>query len=211
MSFLYRYKPLKDKLLRPAFGWLRGMGVTPNMITITGLLLAVIGGLLGAFGFLVPGLVIFLLGACLDAVDGSFARVCGMSTEFGCYLDCTCDRLAEFVFVVGAVVGGSSARAFIVVGGSLVLMLMRVLAHLQGQSSDMASFGRPERLLLLTLGLLVSSPYSDWFFGVAGLLCAISSVQIISKGSRFKRQRSVRKLSSTIQKKKDSSEIDQLN
>jgi CDP-diacylglycerol---glycerol-3-phosphate 3-phosphatidyltransferase len=191
MSSLYRYKPLKDDLLRPAFGWLREIGVTPNMITIAGLLLAMIGGLFAALGFLVPGLVMFLLGACLDAVDGSFARVCGMSTEFGRYLDCTCDRLAEFVFVIGAVIGGSSPLALAVVGGSMVQMMTRVLAHLQGRSSDTASFGRPERLALLTLGLLVLAPYNDWFFSAAALLCAISSVQIISNNSRLKRQSSV--------------------
>jgi CDP-diacylglycerol--glycerol-3-phosphate 3-phosphatidyltransferase len=162
------------------------------MITIAGLLLAMVGGLFAAFGFLVPGLVMFLLGACLDAVDGSFARVCNMSSEFGRYLDCTCDRLAEFVFVAGAVMGGSSPLAFAVVGGSMFLMMTRVLAHLQGHGSDMASFGRPERLLILTLGLLVLAPYGDWFFSAAGLLCAISSVQIISNSSRLKRESSVR-------------------
>jgi CDP-diacylglycerol--glycerol-3-phosphate 3-phosphatidyltransferase len=180
MSYLYRYKPLKDRLLGPAFGRLRDIGVTPNMITVAGLLLAMVGGVFAAYGLLVPGLVMFLLGACLDAVDGSFARVCGMSTEFGRYLDCTCDRLAELVFIAGAVIGGCSPVAYAVVGGSVVLMLTRVLAHRLGNNSDIASFGRPERLLLLTLGLIFTAPFGDLLFVAAGLLCAISTIQIIS-------------------------------
>jgi CDP-diacylglycerol--glycerol-3-phosphate 3-phosphatidyltransferase len=119
MSWLYALKPQKDLLLFRFSGTLLAMGVTPNMVTAAGLLVSVIAGLLAASGHLYAGIFLFMIGACLDAVDGSFARACGLSTEFGRYFDSICDRLSELVFIVGAVVGGVSSSAFAVIAGSL--------------------------------------------------------------------------------------------
>lgn len=182
MSMLYTLKPHKDRALHSASCTLLAAGVTPNMVTAAGLLLAAIAGLLAASGHLYAGIVIFLIGAGLDAVDGSFARACGLTSEFGRYFDSTCDRLSELIFVAGAVVGGVSPSAFAIVAGSLLLMATRVYNHRRGLHSNAASFGRPERLGLLLAGLLAPAPYDSALFLVAGFLCLVSSGQILASG-----------------------------
>jgi CDP-diacylglycerol--glycerol-3-phosphate 3-phosphatidyltransferase len=184
MSMLYALKPQKDLLLRRFSSALLAMGVTPNMVTTAGLLMSVIAGLLAASGHLYAGIFLFIIGACLDAVDGSFARACGLTSEFGRYFDSICDRLSELVLIAGAVIGGVSSSAFAVIAGSLLLLASRIYNHRKGLNSNAAMFGRPERLALLIAGLLSPAPYSTALFLVAGFLCLISSGQILASGMR---------------------------
>ncbi|HMK45422.1 MAG TPA: CDP-alcohol phosphatidyltransferase family protein [Methanocella sp.] len=182
MSWLYALKPQKDRALQPVSHALLQLGATPNAVTTAGLLVSVIAGLLAASGQLYTGIILFMVGACFDAVDGSLARTGGRCSEFGRYYDSVCDRLSELAFVTGAVAGGASATAFMVVAGSVLLMASRVHRHRKGLSSDAAMFGRPERLALLIVGLLTPDPWGVILFGVAGFLCVISSVQLLAIG-----------------------------
>jgi phosphatidylglycerophosphate synthase len=184
MSVLYAFKPQKDRIMCPVCRALRSAGLTPNMVTTAGLLLSAVAGLLAATGHLYAGIVVFAAGACLDALDGSLARACGLSSEFGRYFDSFSDRASELMFVAGAVAGGISASAFLVVAGSAVLLASRVYNHRKGVSSDAAMFGRPERLVLLMAGLLCPAPLNSAFFATAGLLCCISSAQALASGFR---------------------------
>jgi CDP-diacylglycerol---glycerol-3-phosphate 3-phosphatidyltransferase len=184
MSMLYTFKPQKDRVLQSVSCTLLAVGVTPNMVTAAGLLMSVIAGLLAASGHLYAGIVIFMVGASLDALDGSFARASELTSEFGRYFDSTCDRLSELVFIVGTVLGGVSTSAFAVIAGSMLLMASRVYNHRKGFNSNAALFGRPERLALLIAGLLAPAPYDTALFLLAGFLCLISSAQILASTLR---------------------------
>jgi CDP-diacylglycerol---glycerol-3-phosphate 3-phosphatidyltransferase len=184
MSMLYAYKPVKDDVLRSASRKLLVYGVTPNIVTASGVLISLISGLIVISGHLYAGIIIFLICTCLDALDGSFARNCGLCTEFGRYFDSVCDRLSELIFIICAVIGGAPASAFVVVAGSFALLASRIYNHRKGISSDAAMFGRPERLALLIAGLLAPSPYNTILFMIAGLLCLISSAQALASGFR---------------------------
>lgn len=184
MSRLYALKPEKDRLLGGLSRALCAAGVTPNMVTATGFLLSVAAGLLAMAGHLDTGILVFLLAAGLDAVDGSLARSCGLASEFGRYFDSACDRLSEIAFCAGAVLGGAPSSVFIVVAGSLLLFASRVYRHLKGLDSNAATFGRPERLGLLVVGLLCPAPLDTLVFIVAGFLCLVSSVQALTADAR---------------------------
>jgi CDP-diacylglycerol--glycerol-3-phosphate 3-phosphatidyltransferase len=187
MSMLYALKPQKDRLLCRFSSALLTMGVTPNMVTTAGLLMSVIAGLLAMSGHLYAGIFFFIIGACLDAVDGSFARACGLSSEFGRYFDSICDRLSELAFIAGAVIGGAPAPAFVVIAGSMLLMASRIYNHRKGLNSNAAMFGRPERITLLVVGLLSPAPYNTALFMMAGFLCIVSSAQALASGIRAKK------------------------
>ncbi len=187
MSWLYRFKPLKDKALQPACRVLRAAGVTPNMVTAAGLALSAGAGLLALSGHLYAGIVLFLAGAGLDALDGSLARIGGRGTEFGRYFDSLADRASELAFVAGAVAGGAPPTALAVVAGSLILLGTRHYVHSKGLSSDAAMFGRPERLALLVIGLLSPAPYHTVLFLVAGVLCLVASAQALASVFRARK------------------------
>lgn len=182
MSMLYAYKPQKDRALSSMSRVLRAAGITPNMVTASGLLLSVMAGVLAMSGHIYAGIIVFLTGAGLDAVDGSLARACGMKTEFGRYFDSVCDRLSELVFIMGAVIGGAPSSAFVVVIGSVVLLASRIYNHRKGLNSNAAMFGRPERITLLVAGVLSPAPYNTVLFMIAGILCLVSSAQALASG-----------------------------
>lgn len=183
MSMLYAFKPQKDRALHSISRILLKSGVTPNMVTAAGLFMSAIAGLIAMSGHLYAGIFLFMLGACLDAVDGSFARVSGLSTEFGRYFDSICDRLSELVFITGAVIGGVPVSAFAVIAGSFTLMASRIYNHRKGLDSNAAMFGRPERLILLIVGLLAPAPYNTVLFMAACFLCLVSSAQALASGT----------------------------
>ncbi|MCD1295530.1 CDP-alcohol phosphatidyltransferase [Methanocella sp. CWC-04] len=186
MSMLYAYKPQKDRFLLSISRALFAAGVTPNMITASGLLISGIAGALAMSGHLYAAIILFFAGACLDALDGSFARACGLCTEFGKYFDSCSDRCSELLLVTGAVLGGAPVSAFLVVAGSVLLMASRVYNHRKGLDSNAAMFGRPERIMLLMAGLVSPEPYNTVLFMAAFMMCIISSLQALASGIDWK-------------------------
>jgi phosphatidylglycerophosphate synthase len=183
VSLLYAFKPEKDRALDPVCRALWSAGITPNMVTAAGPLASVLAGLLAASGHLYTGIIIFSIGACLDAVDGSLARISGRSSEFGRYFDSVSDRVSEGVFIAGAVIGGVPAAALAVIAGSVLLLASRIYNHRRGLGSDAALFGRPERLALLIAGMLLPSPANVVVFVTNALLCVVSSYRVLASGA----------------------------
>lgn len=179
MSLFYRYKPEKDRALLPLVSVLAKVGVTPNQVTVAGLIISLVAAGFAALGHLYAGIALFFLGACLDALDGSLARVTGNSTDRGRYLDSVCDRSSELAFIAGAVVGGSPPLALLVVAGSLALLLARTMVHSKGLRSDVARFSRPERLAFIIIGLLAPFPINVGIFLMAGALSSISALHVL--------------------------------
>jgi len=70
-------------------------GVSPNTVSVLGLVLSGIGGVLIARGTLVAGAAIAGVGGILDLVDGILARRSGQETAIGGYLDSVLDRYTD--------------------------------------------------------------------------------------------------------------------
>lgn len=95
---------------------LAGAGVTANAVTLLGLALglaAAVAIMVGAFGL---GLGLILLSRLADGLDGAIARA-SRKTDFGGYLDISCDflfyGLIPLAFVVGDPVQNGIAGAFL--------------------------------------------------------------------------------------------------
>ena len=82
---------------RPALALAR-IGVTPNMLTLTGTALTIgVAVLTLPQGRFVVGPIALTLTIVADSFDGILARATGGSSEFGAFLDSTMDRLADGV------------------------------------------------------------------------------------------------------------------
>ena len=96
----------KALFTRPALA-LGRLGVTPNMLTVTGTALSVTAAVtLLPQGHFVAGPLVLLVVLVADSFDGILARATGKSSVFGAFLDSTMDRLAD-----GAVLGSLAAWA----------------------------------------------------------------------------------------------------
>src|SRR4030088_2829056 len=87
--------------------------LTPNQVTVVGLVLTFIAATLAAIGHLRwAGVVLILAGTC-DILDGALARSTGKGYPYGAFLDSTLDRYSEGAMYVGL------AAYFVGMGGPL--------------------------------------------------------------------------------------------
>jgi CDP-diacylglycerol--glycerol-3-phosphate 3-phosphatidyltransferase len=135
--------------------------LTPNAISITGL----IGNLIAAalileHHFVLAG-VAFILGSVCDMFDGRYSRMSGKGTPFGAFLDSTLDRVEEGV-VLAAVAAwfAESSNEFAVgatvvaVVGSYMVSYTRARAEALGVSGKVGIASRAVRVVILSAGLV---------------------------------------------------------
>ena len=172
------------RVLRPLTSALAESRVSPNTITVmaAALNLAAAGFVFG--GHMIAAGVVFVVGGCLDMVDGAVARAAGRVTPFGAFLDSTLDRVSEGVVLAAiayrfAVQGRPVDVALVVVAllGSLLVSYTRARAEALGVECKAGIMSRPERVVLLAVGLFfeVLLPY------VIYVLAALSMVTVAQR------------------------------
>lgn len=137
-------------------------GLTPNMVTTIGVLLSVVVAAVIASGNLIVGGVLFLIASAFDMLDGAVARAAGTVTKFGGFLDSTLDRYSETIVLFGvlyyllqtpdAMTG--ALLVFAATTGSLLISYARARAEAAGFHASVGLLARPERVVILAIGLL---------------------------------------------------------
>lgn len=142
-------------------------GVTPNVLTATGVSLCLAAAVLVPFEnhgkvlffWLAAG--IFVVGSLLDILDGALARVGGKATPFGAFIDSTTDRMGEGAMLAAiALVFARHGRDWAVVlavaavVGSFLVSYTRARAEALGLRGDVGLGSRAERVVLITAGLI---------------------------------------------------------
>jgi archaetidylinositol phosphate synthase len=161
---LTKLKEKVQQLLMFEAGAAHKLGLTPNMITAIGLVLAFLSAFAYAewhFHYTVPWLAFILLlisGFC-DVLDGVVARVYGKATVFGGFLDSLLDRYADAVVFVGIAIGGACdyRAGLLAIIGSLLVSYSRARAEAAGLKMESVGLAeRAERMLILLLTTLIA-------------------------------------------------------
>ena len=137
--------------------------ITPSTLTWFGFLLAIgAAALIATEHLLIAGLVVLVAGF-FDMLDGALARHTNRTTPFGAVLDSTLDRLSEGILLLGILVlyarepsitGVLLASAALL--GSPLVSYIRARGEALGLECQVGLFTRPERVIVLALGLLLS-------------------------------------------------------
>jgi CDP-diacylglycerol--glycerol-3-phosphate 3-phosphatidyltransferase len=152
-----------DELRSYARGRLIESRLTPNAISLTGLILNLAAAALVLERmFFLAGLA-FIVGSVMDTLDGRYSRMSGKGTLFGAFLDSTLDRIEEGI-VLAAVAwyfadrGDAVAAAACVVAvlGSLMVSYTRARAEALGVECKVGLATRPVRVVLLSIGLVLA-------------------------------------------------------
>ena len=98
-----RLRALFSPLLATVAGGLARLGLTPNSLTVIGLVLNLAVAVVLATGNLRWGGVLILVASLFDGLDGALARRTGQVTRFGAFFDSTLDRYAEAALFTGLV------------------------------------------------------------------------------------------------------------
>jgi CDP-diacylglycerol--glycerol-3-phosphate 3-phosphatidyltransferase len=173
--FSSRVKQSGRALLAPVVRLAMALRLTPNTITVIGLLITVVASVLVANGLLLPGAALLTAGSLLDAVDGALARAQGSGTAFGGFLDSTLDRSGEAILYIGIGSWLMSSQPepalpmlalMIALAGSFLVSYSHARAQGIGLAADVGLAPRTERLVLVIAGVALAG------FGFAGGLIA---------------------------------------
>ncbi len=179
-------------ITEPVARWLAHLGVHPNTITLLGFGLAVAVGVVLAFGQLRIGGALLALVSSLDAFDGALARFSNKKSRFGAFLDSTLDRLSEgallaglFVWFVGQGAAVEIYLLFAALLGSVMVSYTRARAEGVGYTCKVGLFTRVERVLLLSVGLLLGWPTPTlWILVVLTWVTVLQRMLYVYKESR---------------------------
>ncbi|MEE2851398.1 MAG: CDP-alcohol phosphatidyltransferase family protein [Actinomycetota bacterium] len=168
------------------------LGLTPDVVTILGTIVAVAGALtLFPMGKLFAGTLVVWFFVLFDMLDGAMARERGGGTRFGAVLDATCDRVSDGAVFCGLlwwIVFGLhdkllAVATLICLVTSQVISYIKARAEASGLRGDGGLIERPERLIIVLVGAGLSDlpvyplpwalPVAMWLLAVASLVtCA---------------------------------------
>ncbi len=144
---------------------LRFFKLSPNHVSLLGLITSILTGFLFAFSTLWGGLFTLLTGL-LDTLDGCLARNTGQSKKSGAFLDSVLDRYTEFIIYLGIWFyfyrkGGTtpffSITILLVLFGSLMVSYTRARGEGLGVKCLVGLFQRGERIILIGIAGVFNS------------------------------------------------------
>ncbi len=138
-------------------------GIPPDTVTWSGFIITLGAAALIITGHLFAAGFVVLVAGFFDMLDGALARSTGRITRFGGILDSTLDRLSEAALLLSVLfvyASGNSVPGLVLVGlalvGSLMVSYIRARAEALDLQCEIGLFTRPERVIVLALGLLFS-------------------------------------------------------
>ena len=168
--------------------------LSPNTLTLIGLLFNALSGALIATSQLIAGGLVLLVASLFDILDGAVARVTGKVYRYGAFLDSTTDRYAEGFTYVGLLSyylfnGHHTTEPMLVIAsltGSLLVSYVRARAQSLGFVCEGGLLARPERVVIIVIGLLVSNLLLPllWVLAVLTNITAVQRIWFVWRQSR---------------------------
>lgn len=160
------------KIIDPLVRGMVKIGITPNFITASGLVLNIVAccvfiygathGDRGDFRYVGWGGFIILFAGLFDMMDGQVARVGKMSSRYGALFDSVLDRYSELIVFFGIsyylILQGyffSSIFAFLALIGSMMVSYIRARAEGLGIECKGGFMQRPERIVVISVGAIL--------------------------------------------------------
>ena len=153
-------KPV-DKAVKPIGNALRRTGLTPDHLTILGLLVGIGAAVAIGSGRLRLGLLLVILAALPDLFDGALAKATDASSQRGAFFDSTVDRVTDAFLLGGIAWYFASTESpymtvlpFAVMAVSSIISYERAKAESLGIEAKGGLMERAERIIALCVGLL---------------------------------------------------------
>ena len=158
-----RIRQLTGRFLeQPLVRVLAVLGVTPNQISVVGLLASGGTAYLLANGEFRTAAIVLILAGALDMVDGALARLKNLTSSRGALIDSAADRVSEAITFLGLLVfyinSDSTTNVwltYIAMIGSFMVSYLRARGEGLGIDCTVGIMTRPERVLVLTISLLI--------------------------------------------------------
>ena len=171
-------------VLDPMGAFFNRLGIFPNTMTLIGLAGNVVGAILLALGHITVGGIVILVMGAIDSLDGTMARLRGMPSEFGAFVDSVSDRYSELVIYAGLLYyflhQGDWITALVVyiaAAGSVLVSYIRARAASVGMDTKVGFLSRFERYLVLAPSLIFNIPkIGIWIIAIFANFTAIQRI-----------------------------------
>ena len=179
-----------DKIETPIVTFLHKLKISPNLLSVFGLILGIIAAVFIALDDLILAALFLVIGAIADLFDGSLARKFNKETNFGAFLDSVIDRVQELSIFIGATYLLISKENYewailpvLTLGLSFLVSYSRARGEGLGiQTKDSGIVTRPERLLIVIIGLITNQfIIAMMIVSLTSLISFIQRVRAISK------------------------------
>ncbi|MGA1499035.1 MAG: CDP-alcohol phosphatidyltransferase family protein [Ilumatobacteraceae bacterium] len=150
-----------EKAVKPIGDRLRRTRLTPDHLTVAGLVVAALAAVAIGLGWFALGLLLVVLAALPDLLDGALAKASNSSSQRGAFFDSVIDRVTDALLFGGVAWYFASEESphltilpMAVALMSGVISYQRAKAESLGLSAKGGRMERAERIILLCLGLL---------------------------------------------------------
>jgi archaetidylinositol phosphate synthase len=188
---LTKLKEKVQKMLTAEAQVAHKIGLTPNAISLIGIILAFLSALAYAqwqnnnFNLLLATVLLLLSGFC-DALDGVLARLYQKITVFGGFLDSLLDRYADAIVYAGIIIGGlcDVLWGLTALTGSLLVSYSRARAEAAGIKMESIGLAeRAERIIILAIATIIAffwQPQTAMNWGII-LLAILSNLTVLQR------------------------------
>lgn len=183
-----------ERAVKPMGESLRKVGVTPDVLTVAGLLLAVAAGISVGAGALRLGLLLVILAALPDLLDGAVAKAGNTSSQRGAFFDSVIDRVTDALLLGGVAwylashdSAHMSVLPFAVMAVSATISYERAKAESLGLQAKGGLMERAERIILLCLGLL----FDNLLVPILWIMLVLTSITAVQRFVKVWKQAAV--------------------
>ena len=183
-----------ERAVKPMGESLRKVGVTPDVLTVAGLLLAVAAGISVGAGALRLGLLLVILAALPDLLDGAVAKAGNTASQRGAFFDSVIDRVTDALLLGGVawyLASNDSAHMsvlpFAVMAVSATISYERAKAESLGLQAKGGLMERAERIILLCLGLL----FDNLLVPILWIMLVLTSITAVQRFFKVWKQAAV--------------------
>lgn len=167
------------------------LGPSPNQYTLNSIFFGFFSFLSLVFKNFLLAFIFFLIAAFLDFVDGAVARYTQTATKRGAYLDTVADRLVEGFIYFGFLflplkdfILEAKYWIFLAFFGSLMTTYAKAAAkekELLNQELKIGFFGRGERMILISLAILLAIFNLNWVVYLLFILAIFSNITALQR------------------------------
>jgi len=167
----YISKHINRRLSEPIARLLAKSSVTPNQMTWAAFGVALLAFISFIFGQNIVAGLLVQLSSIVDGIDGSLARLKGMTSEFGGFLDSVLDRYSDILIVLGLTLWSLYHEVypwvwlvgFLAITGTICISYTRARIGSEHRHLFDAGFkslaSRDIRLFLIMLGAIIGQAY----------------------------------------------------
>jgi len=178
-----RFRHQVERVVKPVGEQLRRTKLSPDHLTLIGLIVACGAAVAIGLGALRLGLLLVVLAALPDLLDGALAKASNQSSQRGAFFDSTIDRVTDAVLLGGVAWflasqrgGHAAVLPFAVMAVSSLISYQRAKAEALGLTAKGGLMERAERIILLCVGLLFDAMLF-WTMILMLVLVTITAVQ----------------------------------